>query len=206
MPIEPEGSTVKLSQEDIQRFEAMEKRAVTLEEEIKALQPLKGVVNELKGKLDSSNSQVVKLQTDAKASQVEAFCLRLERDYGLTPAAIEAIRPIMNPDNGVVKMSEDAEPIPVEQAYTQSLEQIIKLAEEKDALFVPQKVDLPKGKQQEKKMSASEERNAQIAKLQADAKECGKELSDKDARMEIAGTSNSILDKIDQMTSDEEGN
>ena len=72
-------------------------------------------------------------------------------------------------------------------------------------MFVPTTVELPKGKQQEKGLSASEEREKQIVKLQAEAKENGQELSYADARMQVVDTSNAILDKIDQMIDDEEG-
>lgn len=193
MAKETEASTVKLSAEDIQRFEAMEKRLNSLESEN---QTLKGAVNEMKEEKDTLSSQVLKFQKDAKTANVEAFCLKLESQYNLTPAAIQAIRPVVSAEGGVVKMSEEAEPIALEQAYMQSLEQVIKLAQEKDALFVPERSDLPTGKQPVKKMSAIEQREAEIQKKIDDAKAEGKELDYATARMQVVKMSNDILEKI----------
>lgn len=187
--------TVKLSAEDIQRFEAMEKRLNSLESENSAL---KGAVNEMKEEKDTLSSQVLKFQNDAKASRVDAFCLKLEKDYNLTPAAVAAIKPVLSAENGIVKMSEDAEPVQAEQAYMQSIEAVLKLASEKNALFVPQSTPLPTGKQAVKKLSESEEREAAIKKLQADATERGEDLSYADARMKVVSKSNSILDMINR--------
>ena len=136
--------TVKLSKEDIQRFTALENRLETLEKENGTL---KGALNEVAADKDALTSEVLKFKSQARESQVEAFCVRLEKDYNLTPAAIQAIRPVLVAENGVVKMSDDAEPIELEAAYIQSIEAVIALAKDKDALFVPQNGALPPGKQ-----------------------------------------------------------
>lgn len=190
-----EAKTVKLSAEDIQRFEAMENRLKTLETENK---DLKGAVNEMKEEKDSLSSQVLKFQQDAKMSQIEAFCMKLEHDYNLTEAAMQTIRPIVSAEDGVVKMSAEAEPIPLEQAYWQSFENLLKLAKHKDALFVPEKVNLPTGKQPIQKMSASEAREAEIKKVMEE-----KSLDYATARMQVVKMSNDILDRID--AADREG-
>ncbi len=200
-----EAKTVKLSKEDLQRFTAMEDRLKALEGENTAL---KGAVNEMKDEKDSLSSQVLKLQAENKTSKIEAFCLKLERDYNLTPAAIQAIRPVVASEGGVVKMSEDADPVPLEQAYMQSLEQVIQLAKDKDALFVPEKGNIPTGKQPTQKMSLEQMREAEIQKKIDEAKAQGIKLDYATARMQVVKLQefggNEILDRID--ATDTEGN
>jgi hypothetical protein len=201
MPEKDEG-TVKLSQEDIQRFDAMEKRLKALETENGTL---KGVVNEMKDEKDSLSSEVLKFQAKAHQSEIDAYLMKLEKDFNLTPVALEKIRPVLSPVDGVVKMSADSEPIPVESAYMQSIEDLFSLAVKKDALFVPVSTELPKGKQSVTKLSKFQQEESEIKKLQADAKEHGQELSYADARLKVVSTSNSILDKIEQARHDEGG-
>jgi TolA-binding protein len=159
--------TVKLSAEDIQRFEAMNERLKALEGENKVL---KGAVNEMEATNKTLASDVQKFQQQARQSGIDAFCAKLERDYNLTPVAIDAIRPVLSAENGVVKMSADADPVPTEQAYMQSVENILKLAKDKDALFVPEKVaGIPTGKQSAvKPLTKAEQKAAAIAKFSKD--------------------------------------
>lgn len=184
-----DASVVTLAQEPLQ-VAALEQRLQALEDERQAL---KGVVNEMKATNDSLLSEVHKFQHMAKANQTEAYCLKLEKDYALTPAAIAAIRPLVNAEEGIVKLSEEAEDMPIDQAVLQVLETVLKLAKEKDALFVPEPVTLPTGKQTEHTPTPAEQREAGILKLQEAAKANGHELSYADARMQWAATSNDIL-------------
>jgi hypothetical protein len=162
-----QATTVKLSQEDVQRFAKMEERLNALESENGIL---KGALGELKSENDTLNNDVKKFQDDAKAASIQAYCLKLERDYNLTPAAIEIIKPNLSAENGVVKLSEDSEPVQAEQAYMQSIEGLLTLAREKDALFVPQQTTVPKGKQDTgAPMSLADKKRAAIAKFSKDA-------------------------------------
>jgi hypothetical protein len=80
-----------------------------------------------------------------------------------------------------VKMSADADPVPTEQAYMQSVENILKLAKDKDALFVPEKVTgIPTGKQSAAKpLTKAEQKAATIAKFSTDESGNPRKYADK---------------------------
>jgi len=200
-----EASTVKLSREEFQEFAAMKGRLEALEQVQKENTTLKGVVDEMKGQNDALSSEVLKLQQENKATKTEATLLKLENEYHLTPAALEAIRPVVVAENGVVKFSEDADPVPTDQAYLTSLEHILKLAKDKDALFVPESSDLPTGKHTEPTLTEYERQEAEIKKFQAEAKAQGKDMDYWQARAQWASKSNDILDKITKLRNAEGG-
>ncbi|MCP4568513.1 MAG: hypothetical protein GY841_13125 [FCB group bacterium] len=203
MPNENEGNAIKLSQDDIQKLRAEFSGEI---ETLKAENAtLKGVVNDDKAARDALESQVHKLESKARAAEVSAILLKLEKDYDLTPAAVEAIRPIMSVEHNVVKMSADAEPIPVEKAYVQTIETVLKLAKDKGALFVPTQTAIPTGKQEEPKTTEAQREEAAIVKMQKDATERGETLDYADARLLVVKDSNAILDLIAQTPAEKEG-
>ncbi len=161
---------VKLSQDDILRFQALETRLKAVEDE-KAI--LQGAVTEMKDRNDNLSGKVQKFQKAAEVAEVEKFCAELERDYDLTPVALETFRPLLNQEDGAVKLSEDSEPVTAAYATRHTIQGLLSLAKE-DRLFVPTGAGVPSGKQEEIELTPEQQQKAGILKYWKN--DAGKEL------------------------------
>lgn len=152
---------VKLSQEDIQKFQV---RLDTLEKENVTL---KGAVTMMKQEKDELAKDVQTYRQQAKVGAVEKLCAQMEHDLNVTPACLEIIRPVLLAENGVVKLAEGEKP--EKQAAVDAMLEIVRLAKN-NTLFVPETGKLPTGKQKEEVLTKEQQREKAIQKFMADKK------------------------------------
>jgi hypothetical protein len=212
MPKEIEGTT-KLSQDaqreqDLQaELDALKAGMAEKDSVIQKLQAEKKEDSLTQSEVKKLAAEVAKLREEKQEAEVEAFCVKLASDMGLTKSAVDIIRPVVAAKEGVVKMSADSEPIPVGKAYKESLVDLLKLAKDKDALFIPESPGgLVPGKQQteeEVKQSPEEQRISAIQKFWKD--DDGKEKMPYHKAREAAINDPEYAELFDP-TNDEEGN